>query len=261
MAISVRATSANWTEFTGSSVVGVAPAGGLAGDMLFFWLVWKNQSVTASSATGNLIKLAEFKDGTVAAAAGVGSVTIAVYYKVIATTGESTGTVTLSGAVGVGAWCIQILQLGAGETWNAPTFVSAAWPATAANQTVDASSTTTVPASSVVMGCIGIADDTATFTRAATSISAVSGVTWNGNYVESPATHRSTTTGNDMAADLGHRFVTSGGAGITLQQQATLAAADTGSIVWVTQDVSVAGGATSLWPPARRPNYGSLIQL
>lgn len=68
-------------------------------------------------------------------------------------------------------------------------------------------------------------------------------ITWNGNYVESPATHFSTTTGNDMAADLGHRFVTTGGASVDFTGEATLSAAETGAALFVVQSVSVSGAS------------------
>ena len=58
---------------------------------------------------------------------------------------------------------------------------------------------------------IGVSDDSAAFSRLAADISMVTGtVIWNGNYTEAPATHASTTTGNDMAADAGYRLITTG---------------------------------------------------
>jgi hypothetical protein len=95
--------------------------------------------------------------------------------------------------------------------------------------------TITVPSGGVVIGVAAIRDDSGTFTRPTDAIADSGGlVTWNGNYVESPATHASTTTGNDMAADAGYRLVTTGAAGVTLQQKCTaLSAAETGQLAWI----------------------------
>src|SRR6185503_7726386 len=105
------------------------------------------------------------------------------------------------------------------------------------SQTVSASSTANVLGGGVVMGLMGIRDDTATMTRPTNGIDDSAGaITWNGNYVESPATHHSTTTGDDGAADLGYRLV-SAGATATLRMTGTISAAETGAALWVVQGV------------------------
>jgi hypothetical protein len=60
-------------------------------------------------------------------------------------------------------------------------------------------------------------------------------VTWNGDYVESPATHFNSTTGLDMSGDLGHRFVTTGASGVTLHMDGDISASESGAAKWVIQ--------------------------
>jgi hypothetical protein len=448
VAISLKGGSAAWNEFTTNSIVNPVPAGSpAAGDIAFLWIVWKNQSVT-SSVTGTSTKLVEYKDSSVASGAGVGGVTIAVYYRVWQAGDANMGTINFTAAVGVGAYCTQTWQKAANDTWNTPTAVSG--PILSQTATLTGSTSTadaTVPDGSVVMNAIGIADDSAVcsrrtdagingwvsigtddFTRADSTTSAgpawtnsygtagvasnqwrgyllfsqvqaastfspagsnlnrkatatlatigggseymgiypgydgsggavhmyqlgttigigqatslggysvnIAGsgtaratvsagaangdvmavsrtgnlytayrkgcpvvvwddtgvigqagtesglsaylngttpagrwdnfklaeqITWNGNYVESPATHHSTTTGNDMAADLGHRFVTTGGTA-ELDCAVTLSNAETGASVWVVQSI-IAGPTPSFVPPVRGPHYDSLIQM
>jgi hypothetical protein len=125
------------------------------------------------------------------------------------------------------------------SAWATPTFVTAAMTTwTTTPQTTSASSTIDVPSGSVVVGIAAIRDDSGTFTRPTSAISdAASAITWNGNYAEAPATHASTTTGNDMAADMGYRLVTTGASGVTLRQTCdALSAAETGMLAWVVLD-------------------------
>lgn len=108
---------------------------------------------------------------------------------------------------------------------------------TTTSQTVAASATVAVPSDGVVMGLIGICDDSATMTRPTNGIDDSGGlITWNGNYVESPVTHFNSTTGLDMSGDLGHRLVTTG-ATATLRMTGTISAAETGAGKWVVQGV------------------------
>ena len=110
-----------------------------------------------------------------------------------------------------------------------------------------------MPSGGAVFGIAAIRDDSSTFTRSSTAIAdSGAAITWNGNYVESPATHASTTTGNDMAADAGYRLVTTGASGVTLQQSGTLSASETGQAAWIVL------GAYTPDPKLSEPTAGSL---
>jgi hypothetical protein len=230
-------------------------------DRVFAWWVWKNQSVTSSTTSTGWTKLIEYKDGSVAPGNGTGSMTIAVYYT-DHFAGQVGLTVNFSAAIGIGTFVLQKWTKAAGETWDTPTAVTANWPS-GASWTIPVSTTTTVPNGCVAMNCIGIADDSNLFGRFASSIDTypTGGITWAGNFVEAPATHKSTTGGNDMSCDVGHRFVTTGGAGLTLSASAQLSAAETGAVVIVVQGVSGGAPPASFVPPVRGPHYDSLIQL
>jgi hypothetical protein len=236
MAISLKATGA-WVEALADAtptLVGT-PA---AGDRYYIWATWKDFSITTTvdASSGNWVEVTEFADGAVASGNGTGSMKVGCWYRDWVS-GDVNPTINFSGTPQA-AYCMQLWQKGASETWDTPTFVTAAWPVTATTQTISASSTVVVPDGSVAMCLIGLRDDSAAFTRAATTgIDVASGITWNGNYVESPATHGTFTGGFDCAADLGHRFVTTGGT-VTLRATATISAVETGAILWVVQSVS-----------------------
>lgn len=260
MAISLRA-SGSWAELTADGTVAI-PGAPAAGDRMFLWVGYKQQDVTLT--VSGWTNVNSFADGVVASGNGSGSMRWQVFYRDWQSgdanpTADFTGTPLLAQAV------IQVWQKDATEGWNDPGTRSAAW-ASSSSQTVSASASATIADASVVMAGIAIADDSATFTRPTTAIDVASGITWNGNHVESPATHASTTTGNDMSCDLGHRFVTTGGSTITLRATATLSAAETGAVVWVIQSANnkVATpptAALTLTPfaPRIRGTYAALV--
>lgn len=231
MAVTHRATG-TWTELTADGAVGI-PAGATAGDRMFLFAAWKDFSITAQVA--GWTEITEFADGAVAQGNGTGSMKVGCWYKDHSGS-ESNPTLDFSASPNIAAACIIVFQLSAGEQWDTPTFVTAALSWTTTSTTTNASSTTTVPDGSVVLNVVGFRDDSATLTRGNSGVDAASGVTFNGNYVETPATHHSTTNGNDMAADLGYRLVTTGGSNITLRATGTLSAAETGASLWVLQD-------------------------
>lgn len=236
MAISLK-TAGTWAELTNDGAVTI-PGSPAAGDRMFLFATWKDFSITASVSGWTAIG-AEFTDGAVATGNGAGSMKVQAWYRDWVT-GDGNPTIDFSGALLAQA-VIMLWTKAATDSWNDPSTVTAAWPVTASTQTISASSTTTVPHNSVVMALIGIRDDSATFTRPTTAIDVSAGITWNGNYAESPATHASTTTGNDMAADLGHRFVTTGATAQTLRVTATISAVETGAIKWVIQGLGGQG--------------------
>src|SRR3990167_800788 len=131
-------------------------------------------------------------------------------------------------------------QKAGGDTWGTPSVVTAA--ITAVDPfSATSSATVTIPDASVVMCLVGLRDDSTTLARSTTSIGDDGSptVTWNGNYVESPAAHFTSTTGLDMAGDLGHRFVTTGAAGVNLTIEGNPVAAETGSAKWIVQGLFV----------------------
>lgn len=236
MAVSLRVTG-SWAELTADGSVAI-PSTPQAGDRMFLFARWKDFSITASVA--NWTEVTQFADGSVASGNGVGSVKVACWYRDWQS-GDSNPTIDFSANPTNASVVIMVMQKGADDAWATPLFRTAAmtnWTTT--SQSVSAGSTLAVPGGSVVMGLIGIRDDTATMTRPTNGIDDAAGaITWNGNHVESPATHHSTTTGDDGAADLGYRLV-SVGATATLRMTGTISAAETGAALWVVQPVNLA---------------------
>jgi len=205
---------------------------------MYLFARWKDFSITTQvTSPSGWTKLTEFADGSVVSGNGTGSVKVACWYRDWQS-GDTDPTIDFSVSPTTASAVIMVMAKAASDTWLTPVAVTAAmtnW--TTSSQTVSASSTANVLGGGVVMGLIGIRDDTATMTRPTNGIDDSTGaVTWNGNYVESPATHHSTTTGDDGAADLGYRLV-SAGATATLRMTGTISAAETGAALWVVQGV------------------------
>lgn len=265
MAIALIANNpTTWVESTTTTISQACSSSFTTDNRLFVFGGWKDFAITATGenlSTGStaFTEITEFADGSVGQGNGTGSMKVAAWYRDYVSGDESDLMgYRMSSAPSIASATSVAFSKGATETWDTPTFVTAAWPSSSA-QTVNASSTITVPDGAVVMCIISIRDDSATFTRTTTSISDSGGlVTWNGNYVQQPTNHRSTTTGNDMAIDSGYRLVTTGAAGVTLQAEATLSAAETGSILWVVQSVTAAAGKS---PPFRNRYYPQFYNL
>lgn len=258
MALTVVGSSSSAWAAVAATTQEISPNAGVAvDDRVFILSAWKDFSVTATCADRDTpaltyTEVTEFADGAVAAGNNVGSMKVGAWYKEW-TSSDVIPLVTWSSITNVGASNMLVLRKSASETWDTPLFATAAWPVTANPQTISASSTVAVPSGGVVMAIIGIRDDSATFTRGATTgIDVASGITWAANYVEEPAAHLSSLTGGDMAADLGYRLVTTGGT-VTLRVTATLSAVETGSILWIAQGVTAAA--------ERVPKYQPMIQL
>src|SRR5512137_516807 len=198
---------------------------------MFLFSSWKYYAITAK--VSGWTEIVEWADGTTSSGNGTGSMKVACWYKDY--TGAGDPTVDFSSNPTNSASAILVMQPGEGASWTTPSYVTAAitdWTTSAV--TTSASSTATVPTGGVVMALVGIRDDTATFTRGANGLDAASGVTFD-TYVEAPDTHYSDTTGQDIAADLGFRLVSSGGTGITLRVTGTLSADETGAALWIVQ--------------------------
>lgn len=236
MAVSLRVTG-TWAELTADGSVAI-PATPQAGDRMYLFARWKDFSITATVA--NWTELVEFADGAVGSGNGTGSVKVGCWYRDWQS-GDTDPTIDFSASPSNASVVIIVMAKDAADSWLTPVAVTAAmtnWTNT--SQTVSASSTANVLGDGVVMGLIGIRDDTAVMTRPTNGIDDAGGlVTWNGNYVEAPATHHSTTTGDDGAADLGYRLVTTGASGVTLHMTGTISATETGAALWVVQGVQV----------------------
>lgn len=239
MAISLK-TAGSWARMVTDNGTVTIPGSPAAGDRMFLFGTWKTFSVTATPPNGwNIID--DFSDGSVAAGNGSGSVHNAVWYRDWQA-GDAAPAIDYSAAPTEGHWVIMLWQKGGADVWGVPTAVHAAisaadpWSATS-------SATITVPDGGVVMSLVGLSDDSTTIARSTTTAIGDDGsptVTWNGNYVESPATHFTSTTGLDMAGDLGHRLVTTGAAGVNLTSTGDPAAAETGTVTWVVQGLAQA---------------------
>ena len=237
MAISLK-TAGTWARMVTDGGTVAIPGSPAAGDRMFLFGSWKTFSVTVADPSGwNLID--DFSDGSTAAGNGTGSVHNAVWYRDWQS-GDANPAIDYSAAPTEGHWVIMLWQKAGGDLWSTPAAVHAAitavdpWSATS-------SATITVPDGSVVMSLVGLRDDSTTIARGADDIDddGSPAITWNGNYVESPATHFTSTTGLDMSGDLGHRFVTTGASGVNLTTAGDPAAAETGTCTWVVQALAV----------------------
>jgi len=235
MTVSFRAVG-SWengaTGLTADEVLAV-PAAQLTGDLVIVLASWKDFGITAL--VSGYTEITQFADGTTATGNGLGSMKVGAWYKVATSDAEADPTLDFSTTVNLLGEGTIIVFSKSLSFWHQPKFVTAAWAASAGPATVSASSIIDVPDGAAVIGLVGIRDDSATITRATTAISDLAGaVTWNGNYAESPATHASTTTGNDMSCDAGYRLVTTGASGVTLRQSIdALTASETGALLWI----------------------------
>ena len=220
------------TGLTADEVLAV-PAAQLTGDLVVVLAAWKDFSITAQVA--GYTEITQFADGSVSTGNGLGSMKVGAWYKQATSDTEADPTLDFSTTTNLLGEAVIIVFSKSLSFWQTPTFTTAAHSWTTTSTTTSASSTVDVPSGSAVIGLASVRDDSATFTRPTTAIDdAGSLITWNGNYVESPATHASTTTGNDMAVDAGYRLVTTGATGVTLRQTCTaLSAAETGSLMWI----------------------------
>ena len=243
MAISLK-TAGTWARLVVDGTVTI-PGTPASGDRMFLFASWKDFAITITNPAGWIPLGSEFADGSVTAGNGSGSVKVMAWYRDWVS-GDSAPTIDWSSDPTEGHVVIMLWQKGASDFWLTPLTVTAAmtnWTTT--SQSVSASSTLNVPSGSAVMGLIGIRDDSTTMTRPTNGIDDGGGlITWNGNYVESPATHFNSTTGLDMSGDLGHRLVTTGANDVTLRMTGTISAAETGAGKWVVQGVSTTNPAT-----------------
>lgn len=245
MAVSLK-TAGTWAEYTTDLQSVTIPGTPAAGDRMFLFVAWKDFAITLLGPTGWTTIVNSYADGTASTGNGTGSMSQAIFYKDWQS-GDPAPQLDFSTTTGLLAEAVVMLwQKGAGESWTTPRYVTSAHSFSTSSVYESADQTIDIADGSVVMCQVATRDDSATFTRTTTSIKDAGAlITWNGNYVESPATHYSTTTGNDHAGDLGHRFVTTGASGVTLQAEAVQSAADSGSLVWVVQNVYTVSATTA----------------
>jgi hypothetical protein len=261
MAISLR-VAGSWAEFRGDGTVTI-PATPQAGDRMFLFVAWKTYTITlATPADWTAIGTA-FADGTTGAGNGTGSVKVMAFYRDWVS-GVANPYLDFSANPAEAAAVITVWQKAASELWSTPLTATAALSWGTGSTTTNASSTTAVPSGGVVLAMVAFRDDSATMTRGTTGISdSAAAITWNGNHVESPATHGNYTAGSDGSYDIGYRLVTTG-ATATLRVTGTLSASETGSAKWVAQGVYTATSvnaptvtASVMVPP--RPVGGELL--
>jgi hypothetical protein len=243
MAISLK-TAGSWARMVTDNGTVAIPGSPAAGDRMFLFGTWKTFSVTVADPSGWTQIGTVFADGAVAAGNGTGSVAVHTWYRDWQS-GDAAPAIDYSAAPTEGHWVIMLWQKAGGDIWGSPLTVTAG--ITAVDPfSATSSATVDVPDASVVMCLIGLRDDSTTIARTTTSIGDDGSptVTWNGNYVESPATHFNSTTGFDMSGDLGHRLVTTGANGVNLTIEGDPAAAETGSAKWVIQGLAVSPTGT-----------------
>lgn len=235
----------SWVRIVTSGGTVAIPGSPAAGDRMLLVGTWKDYSITVTTPTG-WTSLGKFADGTVAAGNGTGSVAVQAFYRDYVA-GDGAPAITYSSTPTEAHWVILVFRKGASENWTTPTVATAAI-ALATTWTATASSAVAVPDGSAVVCVVGFRDDSATMTRPTDAIRDSAGVvTWNGNYVEAPATHFSSTTGLDMSGDAGYRLVSAGAASVTLVASGTLSASETGAAYWVVLGAGVgASGSGSM---------------
>lgn len=232
----------DWARLAADGTV-VIPTVPLDGDRMFLFATWKDFAITVTDPDGWTPIGTEFADGTVNAANAVGSVKVMAWYRDWES-GDTDPTIDWSSNPTEGHAVITVWRKTSSMTWDTPLTVTAAmtnWTTT--EEITEASSTVDIPTPSVVMGLVGIRDDSAVITRPATGIDDTgASVVWEDDYQEAPYLRFNSVTGFDMSGDLGHRFVTTGDTGVTLRQTGAISAAETGAMKWVVQGVT-AGGA------------------
>lgn len=235
-AVSLK-TAGSWARVVADPSSVTIPGSPAAGDRMFLFASWKTYSITCANPSGWTPIGTEYADGAVASGNGTGSIKVMAWYRDWQS-GDGNPSLNWSSAPTEAHAVVMLWQKAGGDTWAAPTTVTGAIAA-ADPFTVNAGSTADVPSGSVVMGLIGLRDDSSTMTRATDAIDDTGAlITWNGNYAESPATHFTSTTGQDVSGDLGHRFVTTGASGATLHMDGDILAAESGAAKWVIQGLS-----------------------
>ena len=253
MAITARAEG-TWIATAASPQSVTIPGGSTTGDRMFLLAAWKDFAITATVDNGVDFwdEITEFADGSVPTGNGTGSMKVGAWYR-DHDGSEANPNIEFTGAGLLAAVVIVTFQKGAGETWDTPAFATGAIAA-ASPFSVTASSDPGITAGDLVIELIGLRDDSSTLTRSATTALDATGITWSSDYVEYPAAHLSTTTGNDMSADAGYRIASSGTASAAPTGTGDPVAAETGAALFIRQRVSAVAAP-------RVPRFTSYPQL
>lgn len=239
MAITEHDIGASWFTATADSVAPFIGGGINVGERIFLFVAWKDFSITAQiTSPGTWTKVTEFADGSVSQGNGTGSMKVACWYHDWLGDGSETDpTVDFSSSPNIAGMAPLVLAKASNEEWDIA-FATAGIGA-ATTWTATATSNPGIEGGDLVMGCVAFRDDSATMTRPGTTAIAATGITWAANHVERPATHLSTTAGNDMSADLGYRIAASGTASAAPTMTGTLSASETGAALFVRARVFV----------------------
>jgi hypothetical protein len=240
VAITSRAAG-SWALYQADGTVAI-PAAQVTGDLVVVLAGWKDYAITAS--ISGYTEIAEYADGTTSAAANIGSVKAAAWYKVATSDAEADPTLDFSSNPTTGGAVVVVFQKGAGEEWQVPTYTTAAI-ASATNWTATGAANLNLAAGDLLVGLAVFRDDSATMTRSATTGLDAAGITWTGDVTEYPATHFSNTTGFDLSADGTYRIASSGTSSAAPTQTGTLAASETGAALWLRIRVATATSASA----------------
>lgn len=240
MAISLKAVG-SYIDLVSVSTV-VIPGSPASGDRMFLFAAWKDYAESVTAPAGWTAIGSVYADGTTSSGHGSGSMSVQAWYRDWVS-GDTDPVFSGPSSVDGGAAVIQLWEKGSGDTWAVPLATNAAW-ASSSSQTVSAVSSVAVPDESVVIALAAFADEVATITRGTSDIDVSSGITWDGNYTESPSTHFSSGASLDASVDIGYRKVTSGGT-VTLRMSATLGSVETGAIKFIVQGLDGAGSGST----------------
>lgn len=238
MAISHKSTGA-WTAAASGSVTVSLPTHA-SGDLMLVRIAYKSSAIatcSASTATSGWAKVGEFHDGTTNSSSGLGSVAVAVFWKVATGSPETDPTIDFSQTVTISARVGVVYQKGAGETWDTPVGDGGGFTAaTSISATIQ--SHVAVASADLVDFWYAACDNT---TCTVPSLSQT-GVTYD-TVAEQPAAALTTTVGDDIAADGGYRLATSGTSSAAAVVTGTLSSVETGS-AWQTRLRLAAAGVT-----------------
>jgi len=193
-----------------------------SGDMMIMSVGAKpyNGAITVNN---GWVSIGSATDGTVAAAADVGSMKTEFFYKIHTGT-ETNPTVTLTSPSVNGAVII-VFQKGASDVWETPVGSGGGDATAGTGFSVTASANPGITSGDMLVGYAAIRSDAGT--QSAIGITATGATV--GAFTEAPAADLATTAGSDMAMSGGYRSVTAGTASAAPVYASTLAAAHTGS--------------------------------
>jgi hypothetical protein len=235
VAIAHDSTTA-WSIITGDSTVTI-PAGAGTGDMMLILAAWKDFSVSAT-VSGWTELFDSAAGGSTSNGNGTGTMRVGCWYKEHDGS-EANPTLDLLSGV-IGAVCMVVFSKDASETWDTPTQTTGLNESAASSLTITGAANLSLAAGDMLVGVMGVRDDSASFSHGTTGLNA-SGITWAANVTQQPATHASTTTGNDMSASAAYRLASSGTSSAAPTITGLLSASETGTAGFIRLRVTVSG--------------------